>query len=167
MRLFKPKIQSKLTLAFLVMGLVPMLLSTFIVVRLNARREDREIRIKLENASQEFSKVLKYYQDQAVIEVKNHARSPQFRADLPALERLTSPRVRRPPGMGKPTIIWEPGRMEGMNYQLEGGRGYRNRPPRPGLSLKGPDRLGHPAHLERRQGRREPYRGLSFREDFY
>lgn len=120
MRLFKPKIQTKLTLAFLVMGLVPMLLSTFIVVQLNARREDKEIRAKLENASREFGKVLEDYQSQAEVEVEGLARSPQFRADLPALSRLTGTRVLRMPGMGKPTIIWDPGKMEGMDYQGEG-----------------------------------------------
>lgn len=108
-----------MTLAFLVMGLVPMLLSTFIVVKLHAKRVDKEIRSKLENASQEFGKVLKYYQDQAVIEVKSHARSPEFRDELPALEKLTAAHPLRMPGMGKPTIIWEPGKMEGMDYTEE------------------------------------------------
>ncbi|NOX96770.1 MAG: hypothetical protein GXO98_01640, partial [Nitrospirae bacterium] len=120
LRLFKPKIQSKLTLAFLFMGLIPMLLSTIIVVKLNAKRVDREIRNKLENASQEFRRVIEDYQEKAKLRAEIIIRSPEFRReDLPTLEKLTTTQPLRPPGTGKPTIIWEPGRMEGMDYTKE------------------------------------------------
>ncbi len=118
-RLFKPKIQSKLTLAFLVMGLVPLLLSTFIVVKLNTNRVDREIREKIERASQEFGRIIDDYREKAKLRAEIIGHSPEFRKTLPTLEKLTVTQPLRVPGTGKPTIIWEPGRMPGMDYSQE------------------------------------------------
>ena len=109
-----------MTLAFLVMGLVPMLLSTFIVVKMNTKRVDREIREKIERASQEFRRVIDDYQERAKLKAEIIALSSEFRrSELPTLEKLTVTQPLRMPGTGKPTIIWEPGRMEGMDYAKE------------------------------------------------
>lgn len=115
MRFFKPRIQSKLIMAFLVMGFIPMIMSTLIVVKIIWRGEDREITDRIEQASRKTMELIRDYQSRASQRLKLFVKGPEYR------ELLENPpqtrRIVEPPGSGKPTVIWQPGRMEKMDYQ--------------------------------------------------
>ena len=120
MGFFKPKIQTKLIMAFLIMGFIPMILSTLIVVKINWRREDSRIKERIAEASRKAMELIRDYQSRASQQAKLSIEDPEFRKKY-KLEELSEIKPIVRPGMGKPTVIWVPGRIAEMDYQKEDG----------------------------------------------
>lgn len=120
MGFFKPKIQTKLIMAFLIMGFIPMILSTLIVVKINWRREDSRIKERIAEASRKAMELIRDYQSRASQQARLSIEDPEFRKKY-KLEELSEIKPIVRPGMGKPTVIWVPGRIAEMDYQKEDG----------------------------------------------
>ena len=91
-------------------------------VKINWRREDREIREKIEQASGKTMELIRDYQRRASQQIKLWIEDPGFIPELIKkykLEERSETGTIRFPGMGEPAVIWVPGRIAGMDYQRE------------------------------------------------
>ena len=106
---FKKTLQNKLVAAFLFVGLVPMVLSTLIVVSMNSRRLAARIEKDIKKASEETMKVIQDYQNRAEQIANFHLDNPRF---VDYLRSGKAPQVIR---TGQPLILWIAGKSPGSS----------------------------------------------------
>ncbi len=132
MKLFKLKIQSKLTLAFLVMGLVPMTLAIIVVVRANIQYLDREIEERLWRSARQTMQVIQRYREEAARVAVDWINKAEIRTALEAsLQRQREEILIIHPDPRIPKAIFIPGKIEGICYEKDGIRlngSYRAEP---------------------------------------
>ncbi len=118
MKLSKLKIQSKLTLAFLVMGLVPMTLAIIVVVRANIQHLDREIEAKLWRSSRQTMQAIQRYSEEAARVAGDWIDKAEIRTALEdSLQRQREEILIIHPDPRVPKAIFIPGRLEGISYK--------------------------------------------------
>lgn len=105
------RIQTKLIAAFLFIGLVPMAVSTLIVVNVNARRIEGEIEKNVRDASERTMRQLREYKKASSHISELLANNPEF------LARLKSDGKQQVIQTAHPLVLWAPGETE-----LPGGR---------------------------------------------
>ena len=93
------KLQNKLIGAFLFIGLVPMLLSTVIVVSMNAKRLERQKESDIRKASEKTMKIIQDYKSRSEQTAKFLIDSPGFTTSLRGRE---TPVIQT----GSPLILW-------------------------------------------------------------
>jgi len=109
---FKVRIRHKLILAFLAVGLIPMILSTFIVAHTLAKKIENDMEHLLQAASSQTLTLIDNYKKECAHELEDFLTnfSPQ---DLQNPEQALLLRVA---SAEEPFILWIPGKMENMNY---------------------------------------------------
>jgi signal transduction histidine kinase len=109
-KLFRLTLQNKLIAAFLFVGLVPMILSSLIVVSMNSRRLEKQIERDIKKASEETIKVIRDYQSRAEQIASFLIDNPRFTASARSGE---APQVIQ---TGRPLILWMEGKPPRDSY---------------------------------------------------
>lgn len=104
------KLQNKLIVAFLFIGLIPMLLSTVIVVSINARRLEKQIESDIRKASEKTMKIIQDYESSAEQTARFLSETPGFIATWFTGQK---PRVIQ---TGYPLIVSVPGGIGKKSY---------------------------------------------------
>ncbi len=110
----KPKIQTKLTIAFLCMGLVPVILATFIVIKTYSRQLDTEAEERIWGGAEVARKEIDQFEREALRIGEHHLESQELLRVLPQLIREGEERIisaaAAPLG---PILGWRPREVEG------------------------------------------------------
>ena len=104
------KLQNKLIVAFLFIGLIPMLLSTVIVVSMSARRLERQMESDIRKASEKTMKIIQDYENSAEQIAESYIHNPGFIATLGSAETLQVFQT------GYPLILGVPGGIGKTSY---------------------------------------------------
>ena len=104
------KLQNKLIVAFLFIGFIPMLLSTIIVVSINARRLEKQMESDVRKASEKTMKIIQDYENSAEQTAKRYIDSPGF------IETARSGKTPQVIQTGYPLILWVAGGIKESSY---------------------------------------------------
>src|SRR4030042_5570827 len=96
----RPTLRNKLILAFVFIGLVPMVLSTLIVVSMNTRKLEKQVESAIKEASRKVMEVMEDYHNRAQLITKLHTDNPRF---MEFLKGGKAPQIIQ---TGKPLILW-------------------------------------------------------------
>ncbi len=110
MRFFNNTLRNRLIAAFFVIGLFSVIISTYIVVRVNTTRLRKQIETAVVEASRKTVNIISDYQDNSAHRAKLMMDNP---ADINLLQRLETTSVIQ---TGNPLIIWMPGENENLSY---------------------------------------------------
>jgi signal transduction histidine kinase len=110
MKIFNNTLRNRLIASFFIIGLFSVVISTYIVVRVNTSRLRKEIETAVIEASRKTMDIIKEYQNTAGRISELMLENPAF---LNSLQKWPSPSVIQ---TGNPLILWLPGENKNLSY---------------------------------------------------
>lgn len=113
----KPKIQNKLIFSFIFVALLPMILSTYLVVTINSKFTEKEIRERVIKASHQTLRQIAELTEDAALKAKEWAKREEVKETITRWQGSQPLLLSLPVGTRDPVVLWFPQPLEGIDNQ--------------------------------------------------